>query len=119
MEYPIKERAAVCLLGDPTPVAYLNIYEEGDIWVKVNSCEECPLENRKRCCGNCPMFSGVGCYWHLERKRRSSKPYVCVVHPYPDSRRPYCHLEFRCIRGSREGQIRRARDDMNVFKEEL
>lgn len=114
MEPLTKERAAVCLLDDPTPVAYLNIYEEGDVWVKINNCEGC---SRRGCCGDCPMLSSIGCYWHLENPGRSHKPYVCVVYPYPDTRKPYCQLEFRCVQGSREGYIRRVRENRNVFEE--
>lgn len=106
-----KEKAVVCAVDDPTPIAYLNVYEEGDIWVKVQGCEACPEENRKKCCGNCPMWGNGGCFWHLGVNRRgSSKPWTCVVKPCPDTSWEWCSLEFRCVRGSRKGQIRRVRE---------
>jgi len=117
MEYPIKERAIICLLSNPSPAAYMNIYEEGDIWIKIQGCEACSPENRKKCCGNCGMFSQVkGCVWHLETPiANSSKPWNCVVKPYPDSAMPFCALEFRCVKGSNLGKVRRVKDRGDVF----
>ena len=46
MEWPsIEGKAVICSLDDPTPVAYANVYENGDIWVKIQGCEACPIEN--------------------------------------------------------------------------
>lgn len=109
-----KEKAAVCLINEPSPIAFLNVYEEGDVWIKIQGCESCPVENRKKCCGNCPMVCEKGCYWHLV-EGGSSKPFFCVVRPTPDTCLSWCYLEFKCIKGSKEGKIRRVKDRGNVF----
>lgn len=110
-----ERKVALCPLDDPSPVAYFNVYEVGDIWVKIKGCEDCPLEDRRKCCGNCPMFSELGCYWHLESGNRSSKPYNCIVDPTPDKGASYCQLEFKCVAGSKAGKIRKVREPGNVF----
>lgn len=115
-----REKAIVCAVDSPTPIAYLNVYEEGDIWVKIQGCEACTLEHRQKCCGNCPLFTEMGCYWQLklkgsERARSSDKPWNCVVKPYPDSAMPFCALEYKCVKGSNLGKVRRVRDRGDVF----
>lgn len=110
-----KEKAVLCLVDDPTPVAFFNVYEEGDVWVKIKGCNSCPVEARKNCCGNCPMVTPNGdCYWHLEKKN-SSKPFYCIIKPAPDQCKRTCALEFQCISGSRKGKIRRVADPGGVF----
>lgn len=109
-------QAVLCLLNDPTPIAYYNIYEEGDIWVKTRGCEDCSTESRKLCCGTCPMLSEKGCFLHLDNSE--NKPYKCVVNPPPDTCLKWCSLEFKCVQGSHMGKIRRVKDPGDIFHEE-
>jgi hypothetical protein len=111
------KRAVVMNLEAPTSVAYLNIYESGDIWVKVQGCEICPPESMVKCCNNCGVFlEGEGCKYHFVRNlATSNKPFSCTVKPYPDAAMPFCSLEFRCVEGTRKGQIRRVRDIEGTF----
>jgi hypothetical protein len=112
------EPAVICTLSNPSPIAYLNLYEEGDIWIKIVGCDACPDDKRRLCCGNCPMFTKMGCYWHLEANlSTSSKPWNCVVKPYPHSAMSFCSLEYKCVAGSKEGKIRRVCDAGDVFHE--
>lgn len=114
----IKKRAVVIGLDAPIPLAYINIYEEGDIWLKTQGCEACSKENRIKCCNNCGMFSErKGCVWHLQRNQATTnKPWNCIVKPYPDSAMPFCALEFECIKGGYKGQIRRVKDSGDIFQ---
>jgi hypothetical protein len=103
---------------EPTAIGYQDVFEEGDEWVKINSCEGCPLENIRTCCNNCPMLTGDGkCYLHL-MKKGNLKPYECAVRPMPDAHVSPCQLEFRCIKGSNKGKIRRIRDKRYEMVEE-
>ena len=102
-----KERAVLCLLNNPSPIAYFNVYEIGDIWVKIQGCESCNVEDRKKCCGTCPHVTGSGaCAWHLE-KSRSSKPWLCIAWPTPDQANSRCVLEYKCIQGKDKDKIRK------------
>ena len=111
------KKSAVITVDSPTPVAFLNVFEQGDVWVKTNSCLDCPEETRAKCCGNCYwLVKGGYCHWqtgHL--KHHSCKPYWCVVAPMPDDLKSNCILEFKCIEGSRKGQIRRVKDKRDTF----
>ncbi len=95
---------------DPSPIAFTSVYEPGDVWVKIRGCEDCPVESVAKCCGDCPLASPAGCFLHLSNKRTSQKPYNCVVMPTPEKAISYCVQEFRCIRGTHEGRVRRVRD---------
>jgi len=95
---------------DPSPAAFTSVYEQGDVWVKIRGCEDCPPEVLAKCCGNCPLASSAGCLLHLLNKRTSQKPYNCVVKPTPEKTLSYCVQEFQCVRGTYEGRIRRVRD---------
>lgn len=100
------EKAVMCLLNDPSPVAFFNIFETGDIWIKTKGCKDCSLSDRIKCCTNCPHVTGNGdCAWHLE-KGRSSKPWSCVAWPTPDQANSRCVLVFKCIKGINKGKIR-------------
>lgn len=111
-----KRKSVLCALDDPTPIAYFNVYEEGDVWLRIKGCESCPLENRKKCCGNCPMLTPDGnCFWHLESGAGSSKPFRCVVKPYPDTCKRFCSLEFRCIQGGKKGKTRKVSKPGNIY----
>lgn len=107
------ERAVLCLLDKPEPLAFLNIYEMGDVWVKTVGCEGCDWDSRKKCCGTCPMLTEQGCVYHLEGKR--NKPFRCMVIPAPDVHRSWCQQEFLCEKGSHERQTRRTNEPRNVF----
>lgn len=107
---------AIIPVNNPSPVAFLNVFEEGDKWVKTKGCDECPTEWHRKCCGNCPMSSDNGCAWHLEkRKDGGTKPYHCIVNPLPHVCKKNCVLEFKCIKGKNKGKIRRVRDIRNVI----
>ena len=106
------EKYVVCSVKEPVPLAYGNVYEEGDLWVKIKGCEDCSWENRQKCCGNCPLLTGKGCIPHLEGNK---KPFSCVIIPPPDKNHGWCSLEFKCVQGTREGQIRKIREPGNVF----
>lgn len=112
---PDKFRKLLALvpLDEPSPVGFMNVYEEGDIWLKIRGCEEC--ENN--CCGNCPLASDRGCYLHLINKGQD-KPYHCVVHPSPLKHRIDCVLEYGCIQGKHKGMIRRQSDPRDVLRNE-
>ena len=108
---------AIIPVDDPSPIAFINVFEEGDYWEKIKGCEECPEENKARCCGNCYWFmKGGHCHWqcgHLQT--HSSKPFHCITKPIPSDYKHICVLEFKCIKGSKEGKIRRVRDKKDVF----
>ena len=114
-----KEPLVVCTVESPTPVAFINVYETGDMWVKIKGCMDCPEERRAKCCGNCYwLVKGGYCHWqqgHL--KRHSSKPWWCVIAPTPDDHKTDCVLEFQCTAGSKKGMIRRVQDKRGVFVE--
>ena len=104
------KKAVVCLLDDPTPIAYYNVYKPGDIWIKIKGCEECDIEDRKKCCGNCPHVTAKGdCAWQLE-EGRSSKPWSCIAWPTPKQANSRCVLEFKCVKGKFKGKIRKVRN---------
>jgi len=94
----------------------LNLYEEGDVWVKTKGCEDCPVEVRRKCCGTCPLFAEIGCTLHLQKTAKGgNKPFKCVTTPHPDSCKSNCCLEYKSIAGSKAGKIRRVKDRGNVF----
>ncbi len=98
---------AVIPVDSCSPVAYENVFEEGDRWERVRGCAACPVEERAHCCGGCKMFIAEtgDCQLHDARDRR--KPLYCVVQPLPTSTNSRCSLEFHCVRGSRRGTLRR------------
>lgn len=113
---PTNEMLFLCSTENPSPIAYFNVYEEGDIWVKIKGCEECPVEKRRICCGKCPMFSDLGCYWHLESRRGSNKPFYCITFPHPGKCMSHCQLQYKCIEGSKKDKIRRICNKGNIFE---
>lgn len=113
----LKQKAVICLVDEPSAIAYTSLYEEGDVWIKIRGCEDCPSENIAKCCGTCPMVTEAGCYFHLLRPKNSMKPYSCVAHPYPTFARSWCMLEFRCVRGDNLGKIRCVRDKNGVLRD--
>ena len=103
----------LCALDDPTPIAYMNLYEEGDIWIKIRGCEGCP--NTDKCCGNCPLKVEKGCVFHIEAREYSRKPFNCIVHPKPTIHQSFCQLEFRCIKGSKKDKVRKVCNPGGTF----
>ena len=114
-EFITDQKAVICLLDNPQPIGYMNVYEPGDVWMKIQGCEACSLENRRKCCTNCPVFIDIGCVLHLEDPRNSRKPFHCIVNPSPDICHSYCQLEFQSIQGSRKGQIRKLSEPGHIF----
>ncbi len=103
---------AIVPLDEPSPVGFMNVYEDGDLWEKIKGCDECPPENN--CCVNCPLSTDKGCYLHLIKKGQD-KPFHCVVHPSPLKHKPKCCLEYRCIKGSYKGLVRRQSEPRNIL----
>ena len=103
----------IIAVNDPTPIAYLNLYEHGDRWEKVKGCDGCT--EIEKCCGNCPMLSSKGCFFHLEKRTYSSKPFKCVVAPMPNIAQSWCQLEYKCVKGKNKEKIRRSRDKRDVL----
>ena len=106
------ERAVLCSMKQPIPIAYFNIYERGDVWVKVKDCDGCSWENRQKCCGNCPLLTKAGCIPHLEGIK---KPFNCIIIPAPDVCHGWCQIEFECIEGKYKGKIRKVSEPRDVF----
>ena len=107
---------AIVPMTEPSPAGYMNLYEPGDIWLKIKGCEECPAEQRKACCGKCPLVSEYGCFLHIENKGQH-KPFACIVQPRPDKHRPNCAIEIKCIKGRYLGLIRRLQDKRNILRD--
>jgi hypothetical protein len=105
------ETYVVCKVDTPTPIAYMNVFDPGDIWVKTKGCDECSEESRLYCCGNCSMLlKDTGeCRLHIGFNKRE-KPFHCIVDPVPNICHSWCCLEYECIQGPHKGKIRRVRD---------
>lgn len=104
----------ILAVDEPTPIAFLNLYEDGDRWEKIVGCEGCP--SIKKCCGNCPMLTSKGCTYHLEERRHSNKPLNCVINPVPTITHSWCQLEYKCVEGSDKEKIRRVQDKNGIIK---
>jgi len=100
----------ICRRLDPTPVAYMNIYETGDVWIKIKGCESCPDESKAQCCKGCAMATPKGCLLHLTNTQNSDKPFRCVVNPMPNKVISRCVIEFLSIAGKHKGKIRKVRE---------
>jgi hypothetical protein len=110
------EKAVVILYDKPKPIAFLNVYDEGDVWIKTKGCEDCPEDSRAYCCGNCKMFlkDNGECRLHIDDDGRQ-KPFRCVIDPSPEICHAWCSLEFECIVGPKKGKIRKVKDIRDVF----
>lgn len=116
-DVPRDQTLFLCSTRTPTTIAYFNVYEEGDIWVKIQGCDICPIESRKQCCGKCMLFSEHGCLLHLENNEKGNKkPFQCLSIPSPDKNLEFCHLEFKCISGNNKGKIRKVCDPRDIFE---
>ena len=112
-----KEKLFLCSIENPSPILYCNIYEEGDVWIKIKGCEEC--EKHKLCCGNCTLSVDSGCVYHIGiNKKGSKKPFFCVYFPTPDKCLSWCQLEFKCVSGVKKGKIRKIKKHGNIFNKE-
>ncbi len=101
---------AVIPTNDPSPVAYLNVFEPGDCWVKIQGCDGCPPDSRHKCCPSCEMATDVACL--VQEK----KPLACIIFIDPRDCYCWCHQEFRCTAGLQAGQVRRVRDISGVLR---
>lgn len=107
----------LCGVKTPSTIAYLNVYEKGDVWVKIAGCDECPIESREICCKGCEMISDSGCLLHTTLYARGSKkPFSCITIPSPEKHVPYCKLTFKSLSGSKNGKIRRVSKPGNIFE---
>jgi hypothetical protein len=122
VEWPTQLLVAVDLEGS-IPVAFINLYEVGDVWMKVQGCEKCQMEAPARCCGRCPFATMDGCAFHFKGftvGRVSSKPLSCVVTPTIERKRTEkCSLIYKCTQGSMKGKYRRVSDHADVFRESI
>lgn len=110
----------ICEKKNPNPIAYLNVYEKGDVWLKLNSCFDCLEEHRQKCCKDCPMYTPQGCFLHLwPFPACSNKPYRCVVYPPPDKTISKCALQFECIYGKNKGKIKKVREPEFLEKNDI
>ena len=92
-------------------VGYKDVYEDKDEWVKIKGCEGCPLETKKICCHDCYSSLPNGdCEVH-----EKGKPYNCIVAPSIKMCIAHCLLEYKSVKGSKTGQVRRIKDKLNVF----
>lgn len=104
---------ALVPMNDPSPIGFMNVYDNEDIWLKVRGCEACDTT----CCGNCPLLVDSECYLHIIH-RGDHKPYHCIVRPDPLKHNSNCKLVWKCTRGPRKGQYRFKSDPQNVFRNE-
>ena len=104
---PTERYAAVIPVDDPSPIAFINVFEKGDVWVKTRECAQCG-----GCCGNdCAMLLDNKCRLHMERRNDgTAKPFHCIIAPKPHTCKTYCTLEFTCIAGTNVGKVIRVRD---------
>jgi len=42
------EMLFLCSIENPSPIAYCNVYEIGDIWVKIQGCDQCSEKGKIR-----------------------------------------------------------------------
>jgi len=106
------EKLVVCRINEPSPILYCNVFEEGDVWVKIKGCEECPTESRKKCCKNCSKYRDNGCEHHLDGSNGQEKPFVCVFGPTLKARIPYCQILFECLNDKNKGKIKKVARDI-------
>jgi len=104
----------LCMKEFPSPIAYCNVYEPGDAWLKTQGCESCDERGRELCCGKCPMTTPKGCLLHLTNTKNSDKPYRCVVNPLPTDVHSWCAIEFKCQCGKNKDKIRKVREPDTV-----
>ena len=106
-------------LSDPTPLAFRNVYADGDQWDKIKGCESCPDEWRAVCCGNCHFLEKGGkCHWHNTGSvSLSNKPFYCIIKPLLNDRRKNCAIVYKCVEGEHKGKFRYLVDKRGVFRD--
>ena len=107
-------------LDDPTPIAFRNVYEEGDKWIKVHGCETCPDKQRARCCGNCrSLTKSAKC--RLHKTGLNHKPFFCIVWPTPEPDKMFspCEIVYKCVRGEHIGKFRHVSDKRGILRKVL
>lgn len=97
---------------NPSPIAFMDVFEKGDYWKKIKGCDDC--QNSKQCCTNCKFLLSTGCFLHIDNNGLN-KPLYCIIKPYPSDQWPYCQQEYKCIKGSNKGKIRRIQDNEGVL----
>ena len=111
-------------IEEATPVAFVDVYEEGDKWVKLQGCDKCSLTIRRECCGSCSYLTDDGlCLYQIEQGKelldgepsKSHKPFWCVIFRKPTRQKKGCALIYKCVRGSNKGKIRSVCDPAGVF----
>ncbi len=103
---------------DPSPIAYINLYDPGDVWLKIKGCLDCSTKNRITCCGTCAMsLKDTGeCRLHMGNKK-NEKPFYCVMRPLPITCLNWCSLEYKCISGLKKGKIRNITKPRDIFND--
>jgi hypothetical protein len=108
----------VCDIDEAVPIAYINVYEDNDVWIKVQGCEACGMKKPQRCCGKCPFAMDDGCKFNFD-PGISTKPFMCVVMPtIVKHQMTGCNLIYKSVAGSMKGKIRRVCDPSDVFIDE-
>ena len=122
MEWPTQELVVIDI-KEASPVAFINVYEDGDIWMKIVGCEACRMPSPARCCGRCPFATIDGCAWHAKNFSLGSvsdKSLGCIVLPRITKKRTdKCSLIYKCVRGSMKGKYRRIFDHADVFQDSI
>ncbi len=110
-------------IRNSTPVAYFDVYEDGDRWDKIKGCDSCPEDMKAKCCGSCyHLQEGATCKWQNLVDTRggiSMKSLFCMIYPTPepDEMHSPCSLQYKCVKGSEKilGKIRRVSDKRGVL----
>lgn len=114
-EFSDKEMA-ICLYDSPEPIAYINVFEKGDVWIKIKGCRDC--KNKNMCCSGCPIFIDEKCLYQIGNNNvQSKKPYHCVVAPSPKDTYDWCDMEFKCICGKYKDKIKKIKEPHLDIKE--
>ena len=113
-----KKTLAVVDIEQASPVAFMNVYSAGDLWIKVVGCKGCKLERRRGCCGTCEKKTVDGkCGLHKpERNGVSKKPLMCVVQPTPNKCKVGCALVYYCQKGENVRKFRHVSDKGGQFR---
>jgi hypothetical protein len=101
--------------GGPSPIAFQNVYVDGDRWEKVQGCEACPPDDN--CCpDSCGAKANDKCSIHMVNP--GQKPHDCCMQPNPIKRMNKCRLVWKCAKGRNKGKYRFKCDDQNHFRDE-
>ena len=104
---------AIIPIDDPSPIAFIDVFEEGDKWVKIRGCESCPTDIIELCCNQCLHLTNEHkCRLHVSYQMKS---FWCVTHPNPKIKFSDCNLVFECVEGSNKGMIRKLSDNVGIL----